>query len=108
MRLIDADALHISAESFCRNVRSEKIHISGIHAMIENAPTIDAEPVRHGHWVRHTAYDDFDVCTACGTGCRRRFVEDGGITEYGYIRCPHCGAKMDAADTDVHTREVSE
>lgn len=72
---------------------------------LADVPTIDAEPVRHGHWVKHPAYDDFDICTSCGTGCRRRIVDDGWTTEYGYIRCPHCGAKMDEVEV---LDEVSE
>lgn len=45
---------------------------------IEDAPTVDAEPVRHGHW------EEFH-CSVCG--------EMGWDNEDKY--CPNCGAKMD-------------
>lgn len=53
---------------------------------MENTPTIEAEPVRHGRW------DDEDnerwVCTLCGSWY---IVDSNGYMHY----CPHCGAKMD-------------
>lgn len=48
-------------------------------------PIIEAEPVRHGHWVE-TKYPLF-TCSECGA-----IYQD---TEYGYNYCPNCGAKMD-------------
>jgi len=44
-RYIDAEKLHDEVDMFCRNVRNEKIHKSGIHAMIENIKTADAVDV---------------------------------------------------------------
>lgn len=59
---------------------------------------------RGGRWLRHPAYkqEDFrewDVCSACGTGCcRRRYGKNPDGTEYetifGYRFCPNCGAEM--------------
>lgn len=58
-------------------------------------PTIDAEPVRHGGWIRKGSYmdDDFDrifeySCSICGR-CIQLY---DGIDKYPYC---HCGAKMD-------------
>ena len=55
-----------------------------------------------GEWRRHPIHDyrAWDVCTACGIGCRRRhygFNEDGTewVEEESYSYCPWCGAKMD-------------
>ena len=60
---------------------------------IKDAPTIEAEPVRHAHWVNDT------FCSNC-----KRFPVDVSVsisnqelTKY-FSRCPHCGAKMDGKD----------
>ena len=90
MRLIDADELKKkkkhSYKEFFENVVSV--------ADIDNAPTIDAEPVRHGRWVmvkrgeQHNHYQ----CSECG-----QFL----ITSEDLIRkekyCYTCGAKMEVA-----------
>lgn len=57
---------------------------------IEHAPTVDAVPVKHAHWI-HGGYacgENKYVCSACGgiewrTGCKQM--------KY----CMFCGAKMD-------------
>ena len=57
--------------------------------VINDAPIIDAEPVRHGHWIDTTdepygeAFRPF-ICSCC----RNSACED---TDF----CPNCGAKMD-------------
>lgn len=61
-----------------------------------------------GKWIRHPLYKqkefrEWDVCTACGTGCRRReYGENPDGTEYetiyGYRYCPNCNAKMEAKE----------
>ena len=77
MRLIDADAL---LTSVYRNY-------GPIDALedIRNAPTVDAEPVRHGQWIE----DEYGQlkCSVCGI-----VQEDDPIK---FERCPVCGAKMD-------------
>lgn len=47
-------------------------------------PTVEAEPVRHGRWVRMDDTFTRWKCSECGT------IEDHD----GYAYC-HCGAKMD-------------
>lgn len=53
---------------------------------------------KHGEWVRHPnkniEFIAWDVCTACGIGCKRREYDGGGMTEYNYRFCPNCGAYM--------------
>ena len=50
--------------------------------LIDDVPTADVQPVRHGRWL----YDegDFD-CSEC----------DGIVERRVYNYCPWCGAKMD-------------
>lgn len=75
MRLIDADEL-------C----ADRVSNDPVVIAAKCAPTIDAEPVRHGHWD-----DSFDgitpYCSVCGMShnCINR------TPDY----CPHCGARMD-------------
>ena len=81
-RLIDADAL-----------KQECVYIDDIPAVtecdIDNAPTIDAQPVKRGKWeYRHA--DDWMFCTACGTDAEG---DCGEPLETDF--CPNCGARMD-------------
>ena len=51
---------------------------------VENAPTVDAEPVRHGRWIDTGSGQECSVC---------------GEIQYGYDSfrnyCANCGARMD-------------
>ena len=62
---------------------------------IDDAPGVDAEPVRHGKWILNKHYGDYE-CSACGEGDFR--VWD--FKEHNMNYCPNCGAKMDG-DADV-------
>lgn len=92
-RLIDANELYVDA----RCGENEEPYISLYQ--INDAPTIEAEPVRHGHWSLNPHNRAWDVCSACGIGTKRReygLNPDGTeyVTEYSYRYCPNCGAKM--------------
>ena len=92
MRLIDADALKEKMPS----VEDEYQHA---HKLIDEAPTIEAEPVRHGRWLGisdgdadgYPVYDEWE-CSECGV-----VFED---EEPPYKYCPNCGAKMDIKGDD--------
>ena len=78
MRLIDADAL-------INTLNKEKIEFNAdINYFILNAPTIDAEPVRHGHWEFIGGYGYQYRCSNCVRCAEHR-------TNY----CPSCGSKME-------------
>lgn len=88
MRLIDADRL----------TRPEIIKMyyhlpNGDTAIpiidIENAPTVDAVPVRHGRWEYIPGDGKFRAILICSR-CRRNV---GEYNRFNY--CPNCGAKMD-------------
>lgn len=96
MRLIDADALMENAydSGTWKDVQT------GFHQRvvdvedIENAPTVDAELVRHGRWIGISdgyadgfpVYDEWE-CSSCG-----RIIEADEEPTLKY--CPQCGAKM--------------
>ena len=108
MRLIDADAFvtYLKSEKERQHLDKMKTeHLSVgdvIDAVIDdlngtalcgykNAPTVDAEPIRHGHWSKEMVsykdqYGDFHFgyeCSRC-----KSIVNKGNY-------CPKCGAKMD-------------
>lgn len=82
MRLIDADALMDA-------MRDEEfqtfVPLDEVDSVIDNAPTIEAEPVRHGKW---TIYKE---CSECCELALYNANEEFVLSKY----CPHCGAKMD-------------
>lgn len=99
MRLIDADALGIGKAK--REVFEVPEYADGWNSaieMIENAPTIEAKPVVHAHWINDPAYKSFDgkwkkgqECSACGA----YFVSDAIKPYSNHPYCSECGAQMD-------------
>lgn len=92
MRLIDADALAEEMGASCIPIMANGISgITGddtcIMDYINNAPTIEAEPVRHGEW----CWDGkLKACSECGS-----YVEwDNCLGANHWKYCPYCGAKM--------------
>ena len=89
MRLIDADALVEKAYWHGEHPDVGNPFAEGVDAVdvsdIDNAPTIEAEPLRHGRWERTS--DGAARCTAC----KRKM----NPSQYGYAFCGLCGAKMD-------------
>ena len=92
MRLIDADALK---KQFPENIGVGLWHFTGVWAVIANAPTIEAEPVRHGRWVSDEA-DILFHCSVCETQISTSWDYD---CDEMWNYCPHCGARMDG-DTE--------
>ena len=66
--------------------------------LVEKAPTVDAEAVRHGRWLNKTEriYADLNYRFDCSV-CSHIFYA-AGIDTFNY--CPNCGAKMDAEVQD--------
>ena len=95
-RLIDANNLieKIREERCynCRNFKDMKCDYCGTADyiyMIEDMPTVDVAPVRHGHWVEKEKYS-FGIMYDCSL-CENRILDTGHPWHY----CPNCGAKMD-------------
>lgn len=104
MRLIDADETRKkmlnSLDELFENVEMtgkmiyQKTLIRTIIHHIDDAQTIDAEPVKHGHWI-HCPEEDENAwrCSECTGGW---LLPDGETPEDNYMRfCHRCGAKMD-------------
>ena len=92
-RLIDADALRIynvDLEHGCTVVD----YALAVIKSVSEAPTIDAEPVRHGTWKLINTPSMFMRMLEC-SGCKGRV---GTTVKTNY--CPHCGAKMDGGEND--------
>lgn len=94
MRAIDADALR---EQFpepddWRDPERALVHITGIWAEIDNAPTIEPER-KKGEWIEQDdAWDG--VYYECSV-CKEPFtLIDGTPSENLYNFCPNCGADM--------------
>ena len=58
---------------------------------IEEMPVIDAVPVRHGKWSRHT----LGSTSGYGTTVMHQCSECESMTISRFRYCPNCGAKMD-------------
>lgn len=95
MQVIDRNTLTNKAETLYQHTPSGKIiPWSAVRVCaINNIKTIDAEPVRRGHWIeRDGIFKDGVIkvdhleCSECGK-TQRRYRD----TPY----CPNCGAKMD-------------
>ena len=77
--------LRMSCKWHAENSRELSLLQRDINIVMEQ-PGIDAEPVRHGHWIRKGLRWH---CSACGYGAfNSDFV-------YGARYCPTCGARMD-------------
>ena len=85
MRLIDADAADIN--KIC-SYYGGLCDIDEVQKWLDDQPTIEAEPVRHGRWSdKQTVikYLSHCECSVCGSW----------QGEYWMKYCPNCGAKMD-------------
>ena len=105
MRLIDADSLDKALTSLRFTADGELAHwgdrkdwcLHGreIEMLIANAPTVEAEPIRHGEWMRkEDEYAYWYECSECG---------DYPLYEHDvrvFSRyCPNCGAHMHKGET---------
>ncbi|MBR2759656.1 MAG: hypothetical protein IKD66_00660 [Solobacterium sp.] len=119
MRLIDADALKEVFIQTLENIKSnprmtgQEMHIiTAIHTvgqMIDDMPTIDAVPVRHGKWKVTSCYIKCSECGECFMLIPQNFCPFCGASPkwlsindlrgpvgytYSYIACQLCGGAM--------------
>lgn len=109
MRLIDADALKYGLIDYQQkntdSLGDDYWIVENVLLLIEEMPSIEAEPVRHGHWIDCETENGihFHKCSECG----KRDMYQGTFTDWGgrgfsfyYKRfyCPVCGAKMEEVE----------
>jgi len=98
MRLIDTDTLIEQWEADAEQMEDFVFKMATYAAIndVKKAPTVDAEPVRHGRWIPKKIiidgwrYDSGMKCSVCGEDALNA-EDDEFLTDY----CPCCGAKMD-------------
>lgn len=74
-------------------------HGQVVKEIIETAPAIDAEPVRHGKWINvcemlPPEYHDNKRCSVCANFALHDRLGRVRMSCY----CPNCGSKMDLED----------
>lgn len=90
MRPIDADALKDRLQALAYDDWNQGVSTSWADAyrevaeMVEEQPTIDAVPVRHGRNISKTGF----LCSVCSFG------DFDGFHGYNPKFCPNCGVPM--------------
>ena len=103
MRLIDADALMETINHGLFDVYGSIVWDDGdwwirhkaLEQVVKEQPSVEAEPVRHGHWQITEAYPHNVYCSECHTKFAQTHWavwEDGSLPRH---YCPRCGARMD-------------
>ena len=102
MRLIDADMLYDVVQRINKRGGSiTRTEYKILDRVLFEFPTIDAEPVRHGHWLFYEEPNGYyhSECSVCGQWCDEDvFLKD----KWHY--CPHCGAK-EVNDNDTKRKD---
>ena len=101
MRLIDADPLR---EGLFESSQFDTYNdYSMMLDTIDLAPTIEAEPVKHGRWIKCTG-DSRLICSVCK--CKEHVPTING-KPIVWVCCPNCGTRMDEEDTNYDEYETA-
>lgn len=93
MRLIDAD----EAKNYLYE-HLDDLHMIAAQNAIDEMPTVDAQPVKHGHWIELPKALNRDENPCQCSNCKHVIS-----FYYGYPKskfCDECGAKMDGGAGD--------
>ena len=84
----------ISRKALKAEINANYIISDAINQAIDNAPTVDAVPVRHGRWIMRGGKLH---CSNCDSLAPLKRGWEDGCTTYEYTAsgwCPECGAFM--------------
>ena len=99
MKLINPDEIRFVLAPIAPLLSGEQVHYESVafQQVIGMIRRIEAEPVKHAHWVacESDEYEDEYKCSACGI----QFIAIEPQEE-GWKYCPCCGAKMDEEGKD--------
>ena len=90
MRLIDADSIHYTRVLSQQGLNMELT----AKVVIDDMPTIDAAPVKHGYW-KYYSEKRFTVPISCRIVCSNCLTSMVRVSGENFKFCPHCGARMD-------------
>jgi hypothetical protein len=91
MRIIDADYVKSKLN---KSALGGHLHYY-VCGVIDDAPTIEAEPVKHARWEQCcNLMGEYFKCSECGYKAEVPTCMGEPI----YIFCPNCGAKMDGGE----------
>lgn len=95
-RLINAqDAFNVLSDYYHHNSSTQHL---ALQEALNKVPTVDAEPVRHGEWIKDGHHIQ---CDSCGMWmCDMDREGDAIPKEF----CPNCGARMDEERKEEWTK----
>ena len=102
-RYIDAELAESTfRDTYCQNCTKwcPSCDIDCVISDLDDIPTADVTEVKHGYWVPNPIHKEWDYCSNCNMGTKRReyglnFDGSEYVSEYCYLYCPNCGALMD-------------
>ena len=98
--MIDENKLKEQMFALVEQIGDERLHIDAVVHLIDDAPTVDAVPVRHGRWIVHHEKITFPtgekssggmLCSECGYKTHNKMHVMFGCP---FKHCPNCGADM--------------
>lgn len=100
MRPIDSDVLLEKLSTECEYADDCKKTEPCITCIINGCPTLDVEPIKHGHWICEDLQGGFGkiTCSRCREEINVSQERYENLKEYEKF-CASCGAKMDGEPT---------
>lgn len=99
MRLIDAEKLQEKAYQMNFDMKITERELFVVNYLCENSSTIEAEPVRHGHWIKkEKVYQTLPNDSTYRWECSECNWADEHNEKMIVPYCWHCGARMDEVE----------
>ena len=92
MRLIDGDKFKTALDFLCKEEGLDILAVTyfTIQQLVDEMPTIDAEPIKYGRWIKSNIQRHVEVTYECSE-CQHEVVGEYEKTPF----CGGCGARMD-------------